>query len=91
MNRFEHPPIDVDVNDLDPGEFARLQVSRVVADNNLALAELHWDAARYQRGPDLVLMLASFVGQLLTMLAASQGKTAVQLWQEWMLDEAACR
>lgn len=81
--------IRFDVNDLDPASFARMLVSRAAGDDQMAWAEIHWDAGRYHDQPKLVMHLVGFTEQLLAALAAQQGKTSAQLWQEWMLAEAA--
>ena len=81
-------PIDVDVRALDPGDFARLQITRAITGSDIAWAEIGWDAIRYGRHDEVAATYVGLAGQLVEILAAQQGKTAAELWREWMLGEA---
>ena len=81
----EPGPIDVDVDALEPKDFARMLVSRAVAGEAMPWAEIHWDAARYSRSADLTVQLVGFVEELLAALAAPTGHTSADLWRDLTL------
>lgn len=90
MRESQQEPLDVDVADLDPGEFARLLISRSLSGNGVALVENQWDVTtRYPKTGEAVQVLTGIVEQLLGWLGEQQGLSAALLWQDLMLREAA--
>lgn len=82
------PPLDVDVNTLEPAVFARLQITRACHDSDLAWAEIACDAQRYARKADLSVTLVGIAEQLLGEVAKYRGGSTKDLWRELMLNEA---
>lgn len=84
----EVPPFDLDVTAMDPGDMARVLVSRSFSERDTTWAEIGWDVKRYPHVDDLVAVLLGFLGQCLAPLAEQQGVTAPELWRAMMLAEA---
>lgn len=84
----ETGPIDIDINELSPGVFARLQVSRALEGELLKWAEIGYDNIRYQRSHDYELALLGMIESLLTVIAIQASTTPKGVWQQIMLNEA---